>query len=238
MHQSSSHHILILLQTMRDSFSFLLERSKTQAVLSFVADLAKEGKVRNLGYPIPVVGQSTASAGQQVNVVPIGIEMYIPTFIIHWNPSPEIGWWDAVPSSGRPHLCISIMHVVWKHHFFLKECWCPEWQGGRTGKNREIIFVHKKLAIDGYDSEQTKLGMCVWLSIAQLLHNQEEQCWQTTGITDIVHNGHTHKLTFQTIHAKPHAIIQVLLLHPIFQSNVLLVLSHTWKHMHDRWGCW
>jgi hypothetical protein len=93
-------------------FQFLLERSKTQAVLSFVAGLAKEGKVRNLGYPIPVVGQSTASAGQQVNVVPIGIEMYIPTFIIHWNPSPEIGWWDAVPSSDRPHVCISIMHVV------------------------------------------------------------------------------------------------------------------------------
>jgi hypothetical protein len=87
------------LQTIRDSFSFLLERSKTQAVLSFVTDLAIEGKVRNLGYPIPVVGQSTATAGQQANVLPIGVEMYIPTFIIHWNPSPEIGWWDAVPSA-------------------------------------------------------------------------------------------------------------------------------------------
>lgn len=91
---------------------FLLERSKTQAVLSFVTDLAKEGKVRNLGYPIPVVGQSTATAGQQANVLPIGVEMYIPTFIIHWNPSPEIGWWDAVLSSHRPHVCMSIMHVV------------------------------------------------------------------------------------------------------------------------------
>jgi hypothetical protein len=88
----------------------LLERSKTQAVLSFVTDLAKEGKVRNLGYPIPVVGQSTATAGQQANVLPIGVEMYIPTFIIHWNPSPEIGWWDAVPSSHRPYVCMSIMH--------------------------------------------------------------------------------------------------------------------------------
>ncbi|CAM6047161.1 unnamed protein product [Sphagnum compactum] len=106
-------------------------QTKVVKIWTLDFNLAKEGKVRNLGYPIPVVGQSTATAGQQANVLPIGVEMYIPTFIIHWNPSPEIGWWDA-----------------------------------------------------------------------------EEQCWQTTGITDIVRNGHTHKLTFTTIHAKPLAIIQ------------------------------
>jgi hypothetical protein len=39
---------------------------------------------------------------------------------------------------------------------------------------------------------------------------QGEQVWQIEGITDIVYENETHKLSFQTTKAKPHAIIQVL----------------------------
>jgi hypothetical protein len=39
---------------------------------------------------------------------------------------------------------------------------------------------------------------------------QAEQVWQIEGITYIVYENKTHKLSFQTTKAKPHAVIQVL----------------------------
>ncbi|KAH9540161.1 hypothetical protein CY35_15G096400 [Sphagnum magellanicum] len=53
------------------------------------------GALINLGYPIPVVGQAIPSAAALANVTPFGVEILIPSFIIHWNPTPEVGWWDA-----------------------------------------------------------------------------------------------------------------------------------------------
>ncbi|CAM6063179.1 unnamed protein product [Sphagnum tenellum] len=57
-------------------------------------NIASGGALINLGYPIPVVGQAIPSAAALANVTPFGVEILIPSFIIHWNPTPEVGWWD------------------------------------------------------------------------------------------------------------------------------------------------
>ena len=49
----------------------------------------------NLGYPIPAVGQAAPSAAALQHIIPFGVEITLPSFIIHWRPTPEIGWWDA-----------------------------------------------------------------------------------------------------------------------------------------------
>jgi hypothetical protein len=65
-------------------------------MLSCLIVVASGGALINLGYPIPVVGQAVPSAAALANVTPFGVEILIPSFIIHWNPTPEVGWWDEV----------------------------------------------------------------------------------------------------------------------------------------------
>jgi hypothetical protein len=65
-------------------------------MLSCLIVVGSGGALINLGYPIPVVGQAIPSAAALANVTPFGVEILIPSFIIHWNPTPEVGWWDAV----------------------------------------------------------------------------------------------------------------------------------------------
>jgi hypothetical protein len=60
--------------------------------------VATSTEIQYLGYPIPAVGQSAPSAQQLLNVLPFEIDILLPSFIIHWNPNPEIGWWDTVLS--------------------------------------------------------------------------------------------------------------------------------------------
>lgn len=57
--------------------------------------MASSTQLQYLGYPIPAVGQSAPSAQQLLNLLPFEIDIFIPKFIIHWNPNPEIGWWDS-----------------------------------------------------------------------------------------------------------------------------------------------
>nr|XP_024373060.1 protein CASC1-like isoform X3 [Physcomitrium patens] len=59
-------------------------------------NLATSTQLQYLGYPIPAVGQSAPSPQQLLNVLPFEIDIIIPKFIIHWEPNPEIGWWDSV----------------------------------------------------------------------------------------------------------------------------------------------
>lgn len=60
--------------------------------------VATSTQLQYLGYPIPAVGQSAPSPQQLLNVLPFEIDIIIPKFIIHWEPNPEIGWWDSVLS--------------------------------------------------------------------------------------------------------------------------------------------
>jgi hypothetical protein len=65
-------------------------------MLSCLIVVSSGGALINLGYPIPIVGQAIPSAAALANVIPFGVEILIPSFIIHWNPTPEVGWWDEV----------------------------------------------------------------------------------------------------------------------------------------------
>jgi len=65
-------------------------------MLSCLIVVASGGALINVGYPIPVGGQAVPSAAALANVTPFGVEILIPSFIIHWNPTPEVGWWDEV----------------------------------------------------------------------------------------------------------------------------------------------
>jgi hypothetical protein len=65
-------------------------------MLSCLIVVSSGGALINLGYPIPIVGQAIPSVAALANLNPFGVEILIPSFIIHWNPTPEVGWWDAV----------------------------------------------------------------------------------------------------------------------------------------------
>jgi len=66
--------------------------------------VASSTQLQYLGYPIPAVGQSAPSAQQLLNLLPFEISINIPKYIIHWNPNPEVGWWDSVHYSPC-HVC-------------------------------------------------------------------------------------------------------------------------------------
>ncbi|KAG0579964.1 hypothetical protein KC19_4G138500 [Ceratodon purpureus] len=78
-------------------------------------NLATSTEIQYLGYPIPAVGQTAPSAQQLLNLLPFEIDIILPSFIIHWNPNPEIGWWDTITETWQTE---GVSDIAYNHETF------------------------------------------------------------------------------------------------------------------------